>query len=441
MIIKKNLILIIIGISLLSLLISFIKLNKNYSFDWDQADDAEKVLYMIENKKPLLIGPRVSNNNGFFVGPYHYYYLLPFFILTKGDPIAGAYAVALINLLTAITFFLIVRKLFNFKIAIIGTLITIICSECNCWNAMYAPLISIITFYICYQTINKKKSPTFPIAMLFAGFISNIHLVPVSLVPIIIFSYVFAKKIKIKDIFLGSILFCLPFIPLIIFDFRHEFLNTNKLLLMFFNNQTTFLNPRYIWLRSFWRSLNIIGVFSYVLERILFLISIIITLFLIEGKNNKLLIIIWLFLPLLILSQYKGVVSEYYYRPITSLLPLFLSYSLIKLLNNKIIIYIIIIFSFITIYKITKLPESQNNLIVKKGIVSYLVNQRLDQPFNLSYETGVGLDFGFNYLFKFYKKFPQNFNESHLYTLFTNNTVPLGSNIVFQKGIYYIVRR
>jgi len=438
---KSNLFLIIL-ISFFALFFSLLKLNEGYTFEWDQSDDASKVLSIIQQKKPLLIGPRVSNDNGFFVGPYHYYFLLPFFLLTKGDPIAGSYAVIFINILTTLVSFFLIRKISNQKIALLSVFFISICLGKICWSAMYAPLIAIIAFYICYQAINNKFS--FPLAMFFAGFISNIHLVPISLVPIIIFSFFLSKnRPKIKDIFLGLLCFSIPFIPLIVFDLRHNFLNLNKLLLMIFGSKNIVNNfGKYIWLRSFWRSLNIFGLFPIILERFFFLLILIISPFIFKDKKNKILVLFWILFPLLILSRYKGAISEYYYSMVISLIPFFLSLIIFKKIKNKVLIISIV--SIVFLFFINSIIFSHKTLITlndKKAIVSYLINQKQDQPFNLSYETGTGLDFGFEYLFSYYGTTPKNTDNAHLYTLFTDNSLPVDSNIVFRKNIYSLVRR
>ncbi|MDD4938180.1 MAG: hypothetical protein PHX34_04190 [Candidatus Shapirobacteria bacterium] len=438
---QSNLFLIII-ISLFTLFFSLLKLSKGYTFEWDQADDASKVFSIISQKKPLLIGPRVSNDNGFFVGPYHYYFLLPFFLLTKGDPVAGSYAVIFINLLTTIVSFLLIKKIFNPKTAFIASLLLSICLGKTCWNVMYSPLIAISVFYVCYQIINNKFK--FPLAMFIAGFISTIHLVPASLVPIIILSFFLApQKPKLKEIFLGILFFIIPFIPLIIFDIRHDFLNLNKLLLMVFgrNNITISTIPP-LWLRSFWRSLNIFSFFPKTFGRIFSLLILIISPFLFKNPKIKILVFVWIVLPLLVLSQYHGAISEYYYDLVIYLLPLFLSLILIKMIKKVWILYLILFIIFLfSICQINSIKPSLVSLQDKKAIVSYLINQKQDQPFNLSYETGVGLDFGFNYLFSYLNHLPQNVPNAHLYTLFTDNTLPQNSNIVFKQSIYSLVRK
>lgn len=438
---KSNLFFIIL-IFIVSLFFSLLKLSKGYTFEWDQADDATKVFSIINQKKPLLIGPRVSNDNGFFVGPYHYYFLLPFYLVTKGDPVAGSYAVVFVNILTAIVSFFLIRKISNQKIALTSSLLISIIACEICWSAMYAPLIAIIAFYICYQAINKKFS--FPLACLFAGFICNIHLVPVSLVPIIIFSFFLSKnKPRLKEIFLGVLFFIIPFILLIVFDLRHDFLNLNKLLFMIFGNKDNgVFVGEYIWLRSFWRSLSIFGILPIIIERLVVLLILIVSPFLFKGLKNKIFILVWILFPLLVLSQYKGAISEYYYGMVTALIPFFLMLLLFTKIKNQILLSVVIFIIFFFCIRANFLSHrALVTLNDKKAIVNYLVNQKQDQPFNLSYETGIGLDFGFNYLFDYSRNPPKNIDQAHLYTLFTDHKLPRGSNVVFKQSIYSLVRR
>lgn len=425
-----------------TLFFSILKISKGYTFEWDQSDDATKVFSIISQKKPLLIGPRVSNENGFFVGPYHYYFLLPFYLLTNGDPVAGSYAVIFINILTVLVSFILIKKISNEKNALISTLLISVCLGKICWSVMYTPLIAITAFFICYQAINKRFY--FPLAMLFAGFISNLHLVPISLIPVILISFILSKhKPKLKDIFLGIILFILPFIPIIIFDFRHDFLNINKIIL-FIKGQSgsEVIGIQNLWLRSFWRSLNIFNIFPKDIERFIILLFIVIFPFFIKKIKIRILIFVWVLLPLIVLSQYHGAISEYYYGMITALIPFLLSFFLTKIINNNFILYLFIFLFLLFVTGKTYSREKESiSLDDKKAVVQYLVNQKQDQPFNLSYETDVLMNFGFDYLFNYYQNKPQNINEAHLYTLFIKNNVPKDSNIVFSQKIYRLVRR
>lgn len=438
---KSNLFFIIL-FSFISLFFSFLKISKGYTFEWDQSDDATKVLSIINQKKPLLIGPRVSNENGFFVGPYHYYFLLPFYLATKGDPIAGLYAVTFVNLVTTLFSFFLYRRISNQKVAILSTLLLIPILEVTCWNVMYAPLISIVSFYLCYQVISKGLS--FPLVMLYSAFISTIHLVPVSLLPVIIFSFIISNnRPKTKEYFLAVFLFILPFLPLIIFDLRHDFLNSNKLITMLLNKDRNDPYFPFLWLRSFWRSLSLYHVFPLLVERIFLLIILLLSPFMIKTWRNKFLILAWIFVPLLLLSRYKGAISEYYYSMLTFIFPFFFSFLFLsKIKNGKKVITLTFLFLLLSAFTIYKSNRVAVDLSDKKAIVNYLVTQKQDQPFNLSYETGVGYDFGFDYLFAYYGNSPQSKEQAHLYTLFTDNQPPApGTNVVFKRRIYSLVRR
>lgn len=440
--IKSNYVYLLI-VLIVGLFFSILRLSKGYSFEWDQVDDSTKVLSILTQKKPLLIGPRVSNDNGFFVGPYHYYFLLPFYFFSQGDPIAGKYAVVLVNILTILISYILLQKIFKRNLAIITTLIISACLWIICWNVMYSPLIAITTFYICYQAINKKFN--FPLAMLYAGIISNVHLVSISLVPIILISFFISKnKPSLKQFIVGLTFFVIPFIPIIIFDLRHDFLNLNKVFGMILNqNLTQEVYIKNLYLRSFWRSLNIFSIFKNpTIERFLSLIIVLISPLLFTGKKNKILIILWIVLPVLFLSQYNGAISEYYYIMVYSLIPLFISLILTKFIKNKIVIYSLVIL-LLTIIGI-KIFIDKNDYITlddKKAVVQFLVNQKRDQPFYLSYDINIIYTYGFDYLFSYYKNIPQKIDQAHLYTIFTNNNLPPDGEVVFTKKIYYLVRR
>jgi hypothetical protein len=124
---------------------------------------------------------------------------------------------------------------------------------------------------------------------------------------------------------------------------------------------------------------------------------------------------------------------------------LFLSYVLCQKIKNNtfltLIIFSLFLFSVYKIYCLNSFNTAPVNLDDKKAIVNYLINQKQDQPFNLSYETGIGLDFGFGYLFNYLGNPPQNTDNAHLYTLFIDSTLSQGTNVVFKRNIYSLVRR
>jgi len=170
----------------IALVFRVVELKDRYIFDWDQEDDALKVTEMINTLKPRLIGPRVANESGFFVGPFHYYFLTPFYIATKGSPYAGAYASIFVSLITVLVIYALISKIYNTKVAFLSALFMAASSSTVSWNVMYTPLLSIIIFYLCYLLIKGRKD-LFPYIIFLYSVSFSIHLVPAVLIlPIVV---------------------------------------------------------------------------------------------------------------------------------------------------------------------------------------------------------------------------------------------------------------
>lgn len=412
-----------IFLGLICLFFGFFRINERYTFEWDQEDDAVKVMNMIEQKKPMLIGPRVANANGFFVGPYHYYFLWTFYVATKGDPIAGAIAVVVVSIITSITGYLVTEKLYGKKVGLIAGIIWAATTNIVSWNVMYTTFFGIMGYFLCLKVMYSKPK-FFPWLMLIYGLATTSHLVPISMgLSVVVAWFLADKKPKIKQLFLGTGLFILPFLPIIIFDLRHDFLNFRKIgEFLFLNKNNGETNPWWLFLRSFWRGLNL-NIFSWDIysQKILIFISNLLVLVIIGWEiwqlkiKQKILTIVWILTPLVILGFYRGNIPEYYYGLSLSILPIFLG-KFISKLNISTIILILLVLAGVRFLKI-----EQNRPFVslndKRKIVEYMVNQKNDEFFNISYDLGSGLDTGYNYLFRFYGKNVENSEKGHLYTI------------------------
>jgi len=413
---------VMILLGLICLFFGFFRINEKCGFEWDQEDDAVKVMNMIQQKKPVLIGPRVANANGFFVGPYHYYFLLPFYMATKGDPIAGAIAAIVVSIITSITGYLVSEKLYGKKVGLIAGIIWTTMTNIVSWNVMYTSFFGIIGYFLCLKVINSKPR-SFLWLMLIYGLATTSHLVPISMgLPVVVAWFLADKKPKIKQLFLGIGLFILPFIPIIIFDLRHDFLNFRKIgEFLFLNKNNGEINPWWLFLRSFWRGLNNIFSWDIYSQKILIFFSNLLVLLIIIREvwqfkiKQKILTVVWIMTPLIILGFYRGNIPEYYYGLALSILPIFLGRFISKLK----IIMIILILLVLTGVRFLKIEQNRPfiSLCDKRKMVEYLVNQKDDEFFNISYDLGPGMGTGYNYLFRFYGKEPETSEKGHLYTI------------------------
>lgn len=426
---------------LICLFFGFYHWQQRYGFDWDQADEATKVMAIIHDKKPALIGPRVASADGFFTAPYHYYFLLPFYMLAKGDPIAGLWAVITISILTVLAYFEVGRKLYDWKIGLAAAVLWLATqASFISWNAMYISLWGIIGFYWCVKLAEGKEKYFLPLVglIMIAGVT---HIASFTMLATLAAAVIIGKiAIRPKQIGLAAGLTGLIFLPLIIFDLRHQFLNSRKII-EFLGGSGQPMTDRWLFLKTFWGSLDIVGGFSGGRQIFLRAISVLIGLsFLIKAdKKQRVLIIVWFLVPVAALAFYHGNIPEYYYGVAVCLLPLLLAYFLMKI---KVKILGVIVIGLIVILRINLLIQ-QHTLVTladKKVIVSYLVNQKTDPYFNFSYELPPGWDTGYEYLFGFYGRKPTTDSRGHLYTITTIDNPAKGERVI-ECGVLRLLRR
>ena len=441
---KKSTWIILILVVFLAIFFKGFRLGERYTFDWDQSDDALKTMSMIWDKKPALIGPRVASENGFFVGPFHYYLLLPFYISTQGHPLAGAYFMIVVSVATVLAYFFVGRNIYNEKVGLVAAFIAAISTSVNSWNAIYIPLFSILGFFLCLKQLESDKY--FYWLVILSGLSATTHLVPASLVPLALFSiFLSARKPGWKKLLKGLAIFGLFFLPIIVFDLRHQFLNVNKLFEFIFSQNVTGEASfnRWLFLRSFWRSLTIFDGFKAIgtplLEYLFALISLVYGIFRHKSSRSKWFTFLWLVFPLLIMSKYKGNIPEYYFGMVGGLLPLFISILLIDLLPIW-LVGIFGIFLFYIQFKVIKGVRPTITLKDKEAVVTYIAKtQKTDPVFNVSYNLPLGTNNGYQFLFKLYRHEPVSGPEGHLYTI--SDTVYPKDNVVFKTGSLYVIRR
>lgn len=427
----------------LTLFFRLYQIENRYIFDWDQEDDAIKVTEMIQNLKPRLIGPRVANESGFFVGPFHYYFLLPFFLLFKYSPYSGAYAAIFVSLVTVIVTYLILSKIFNSKIAFISSFTLATSASLISWNVMYTPLLSTLIFYFCYLLLKGKKE-IFPYLVFLYSFSATTHLVPAVLILPIIVSVILSKyRPSSKQTILSIVLFIIPFLPLIAFDLKHNFINILSIKSFIFSSKSASENVPFLFLRTFWRSINPVFLsnsVAIIVSRIIILIISIIEIIKIKNIKFRFFVLIWFLAPLLVLSLYHGNIPEYYYGTSLILFPIFMA-TFINRISSKYFRYPVLALIFIFQFSYFRSPATGIYLKNKLSLARYLVSQTQDNNFNLSYDLPIGFNSGYGYLFKYLGEVPQDIPEAHLYSVFLNSNPPKSGQIVYADNVIGLVRK
>lgn len=403
----------------------FYNLEKRFTFGWDQEQFSYQIKNIVKDHKFTLLGPRVNNDLGFFLAPYFTYLLIPFYLITNLHPNALIIFIIFFNLIFFLISYLVLQKIFDFKKAIIflsfwSTNYLLADYDTVPWWPVTIPLGVIIIWYLLHQIYHQKKNIiNWFFLGIFLGFFTNMHF---QFVFIVLFSLIFLfliesknKKIRTKKWLLFAFAFLLMFLPLLIFDLRHNFLNL-KLFVNFFFSKRALINKKdvNIWWSVFGNALNPILNYENIFKnqlpiKIFYFLIIGGIIYLIKfGKNYQKLFyqatfFLWLIFPLAFIF-YGQRPSEYYF---VFLYP-FIYISLIDLFittkKQFVLILIMIFLLFLTKEKIKK--NFNNNyfgLYYKNLAVKKLKKLTIKKKFNISYDTELGRNYGFNYLLDYYQ--------------------------------------
>lgn len=241
---KKNSYLVIaITLILIASFLRLYNLGGFITFLGDQGRDASIVRNIITFKHFPAIGAP-SSVGQIYLGPFYYYLIAPWLLIFNFNPVGLGYGVALMSIAGLVASYWIIRKEFNEIIAITFLAIitfsfTLVNLSRFSWNPNLLPIFSFMTLYFFYLWgVRKKALYAALFGSLFALTVQLHHLALLLFGPItIMFLYELFRTSEKKKLLLqliptiGGFLFFSS--PLIIFDLRHNFLNTKSFITLF----------------------------------------------------------------------------------------------------------------------------------------------------------------------------------------------------------------
>lgn len=401
----------------------FYNLPNRINFDWDFEQDAITVRNMIVYKKPTLIGARVVGVNGFFLAPYHAYSLIPFYLLSQLDPLKAIISyVYVFNIILFSAAFFMLKKIFGLRKTLIFLILLslnslYITQQTSAWTPTPVILGLILIWFQAWAVYTKPSFFLFGLLGFTTGFFSHFH--PQTLSQCLLFSILFfSQKNKEKIKFLLSYIFgfFLTFLPLVLFDLRHNFQNS-RLIMQFIlpsgEARREFFalfdfNNFYPLFRSFLPINFLPSVWTAILSGTVYLVFLAAAFFSWKTKTGFFKIYfgfcsLALALTPVVFSFYSNQLSEYYF---SYLMPIF--FLLIAEFASKINRYAILgAVALLAVSKINifahLLQTSNLGLHYKENLVQTIKNQIGGNQIQIGFNTPLGLNFGFNYLFDLYK--------------------------------------
>lgn len=236
---------------MVAILLRFYKLSDLFFFNIDEERLNFIVRRIVIDHRPVLTGWEIPG--GISVPPINYYFGALVMLISGNNLLGYAIIASLFGVLGVPLTYFVGKKIFKSeKIGIYSSLLYCFSYLVNIYNRLsinllFGPILSLLTYLSLYQIIINKSKRWLLILALILIFStqegSMISLIFLSIISLIIFKV----KFKIKDYFLPLIIFTSSFIPIFIFDLRHNFQVLKKIISFFGSARIGGTNLRIPW--------------------------------------------------------------------------------------------------------------------------------------------------------------------------------------------------
>ncbi|MBU2632423.1 glycosyltransferase family 39 protein [Patescibacteria group bacterium] len=421
------------------ILSAFLRLHRVQDYMTFLGDEGRDVLvvYNILHGKLTLLGPTASVG-GFFLGPIYYYFMTPFLWLFNYDAVGPAIMVALFGVATVWLVYLVVKNIFNKKVALITAFLfsispLVVTYSRTSWNPNLMPFFSLLSLFILYLGLVRKKAKFFIISGFLLGIAMQLHylatfLSVVMFFQVLLFNLALLKKYNVLksslkqylQIFIGFIIGWSPFIA---FELRHNFLNIKSIFAFIFNSPDTGASGNFFIIIAdvFYRLFSRIFVTeAYQLGSLPSFIFIGIGLFLVflillhikSNINNKekllpsIFLINWLFFGILLFGFYKKPIYDYYLGFMFPLPFLIFGFALFHFWKTKLKYLFLTLILVSVILNLNNHPfkkPANRQYLQAKSISKFIYDKTEGKPFNFALITGGNSDHAYRYFFSVWK--------------------------------------
>lgn len=216
------------------------RLPETMMFQGDQGRDALVVANIFREKDLVFVGPVTSIGN-MYLGPFYYYFMLPFLWLSYPSPIGPAVGVALVNTLAILLVYFLGRRMFGSRTALYAAFLTtfsrtLITYSRFSWNPNLSFIFTLLTLFFLHQALTKETKNWLWVGLL-GGLLIQLHYVNLIILALIGLFWLWQIWQKRKDkkwfrkknfwlySFLAILLFTFTTIPLLLFDWKHNWRN------------------------------------------------------------------------------------------------------------------------------------------------------------------------------------------------------------------------
>lgn len=199
------------------------------AFSFDHGKDSLAVLHMLLTQSPKLIGPWTSIP-GLYFGPGWYYLLAPTFLLTNFHPLAGTLTMVLVG---AFQLWLVYRYFGKLTALVVASTPFWLAVTSSAWNPFPITFTSWAVLICLNQLMRRVQSGKMWLLLgLAAGMGFHFSTAFAVLYPPFIALGLFLRQVRVTARSLAALAagFAIPFVPQLLFELRHQFLQTKGVL-------------------------------------------------------------------------------------------------------------------------------------------------------------------------------------------------------------------
>lgn len=406
-----------IAVILVFFVLRFSDIERRIGFDWDQERDAFEVQRVLVEHRPVLIGPRVVNVNGFFLAPYYTYLLLPFYALSHLHPIGSLYFILFMNIVFVAVSFVIIKTIWNAKSAVLflflwGINPLLISYDITAWNVLPVPAAILCLIFILYKLQNNQSIKYWVLLGIALALGINLHFQFIFIILLTVFFLFFSRKqitCSKKNGAIAFLSFALMFLPLFIFDLRHEFLNTKLFLSYFLTNPDQLPRDMTSWILVLNNTLYpIMPIKNSILTIVLYISLFALTFWLMRKSKGFDRHVYRAFMGVLLITPvffilYGKRPSEYYFVFLYPLLYIILIQSAQLLKKRSLVVIAGVILVVLQFQEYKNLLRPTNvGLYYKDKAVQHIQSSIANKSYNIHFRTATGRNTGFRYLLDYY---------------------------------------
>ena len=218
------------------------KIDQYMTFLGDEGRDVIVVRRLLVDFDPILIGPGTSIGN-MYLGPLYYYFMAPFLLFFKFSPVGPAVGVALLGVAAIYLIYLAGRDWFSEKTGLISAGLyaispTVIIYSRASWNPNIMPFFALLSIYSLWKVWKEHKFKWLIVLGVSYAFVLQSHYLGLLLAPTLIIFWYFSRVPGRYTLYAAAI-FLFLMSPLLIFDIRHNWINTKAVAKFFTERQTT----------------------------------------------------------------------------------------------------------------------------------------------------------------------------------------------------------